>query len=322
MTAQIRSRMWQSGRERTQQGAKGRPRRARSSKLRRPGRTISIVGLAVGLAAATAHAQSSRTRAKASANRSFLRVEDSAFDAHPAAAASLGVQLADPRALVDVALWLETRDLNVAFRLPASVFLVGRECGEANAYYDADRRVVTVCYELGAAFKAALADGSPPPVLSLHVIKALRFAIAHEVGHAMISILRLPTLGREEDAADQFALWDMAEMSDNSFDAATGIVSAFAIAMLKLSQGESELASAYDATHALGMQRAANVSCWLAGFGDSIGDAPNEIGETVSADRRRGCRAEYELLQSSWTRLLAPEIGGSVPLRSAAPRRH
>ena len=32
------------------------------------------------------------------------------------------------------------------------------------------------------------------------------FVVAHEMGHAVISELKLPVLGREEDAADTFAI--------------------------------------------------------------------------------------------------------------------
>src|SRR5262245_59789931 len=45
--------------------------------------------------------------------------------------------------------------------------------------------------------------------LTSFVVGNLFFVVVHELGHAVISQLKLPVLGREEDAADSFATLSM-----------------------------------------------------------------------------------------------------------------
>jgi hypothetical protein len=89
--------------------------------------------------------------------------------------------------------------LNDTLRMRENVVIASAECGEPNAYYRPDARRVTLCYEL-------LADLSRRfrrmPEADILVAGTTAFVLLHEVGHALIHVLDLPTTGREEDAVD------------------------------------------------------------------------------------------------------------------------
>ena len=79
--------------------------------------------------------------------------------------------------------------------------------GAMNAWYNDE--VVTVCYELLAdILKSAPAHDLPIGVSRADTIigPALNVFL-HETGHAVFNMLQIPVLGREEDAADQFAAY-------------------------------------------------------------------------------------------------------------------
>ena len=90
------------------------------------------------------------------------------------------------------------------------------------------------------------------------------FATVHEVGHMVVTELGLPVLGREEDAADSFAVVTMLKVGDNLSDhiliqSARGWFMSDARA--KKQKGRS---SFYDA-HGLDRQRAYNIVCLMVG---------------------------------------------------------
>jgi Putative metallopeptidase len=77
---------------------------------------------------------------------------------------------------------------------------------------------VTVCYEyLEAVRRIAPAAATPEGVTPDNaVLGPLLEVFLHEVGHALIDQLRIPILGREEDAADQFAAFMLVHLSEHT----------------------------------------------------------------------------------------------------------
>lgn len=93
-------------------------------------------------------------------------------------------------------------------RLPRSLTLRLAECGsDDNAWYEPTTRSVTVCYEfIQDVTSRAPKDTSSTGVTRHHVIMgSVAHVFLHEIGHALFHLLNVPVLGREEDAADQFA---------------------------------------------------------------------------------------------------------------------
>ena len=82
-----------------------------------------------------------------------------------------------------------------------------RNCGEG-AYYDPSTRVVGLCYELFVGIDKLFQRGTvtlSEEEIAESVVGVGLFVFLHEVGHALIDILDIPTTGKEEDAVDDLA---------------------------------------------------------------------------------------------------------------------
>jgi Putative metallopeptidase len=130
------------------------------------------------------------------------------------------------------------------------------------------------------------------------------FVAAHELGHALVSEMKLPILGREEDAADVFAiltaLWMGDQLSQQVLqDAATGW---FLAARRDRREGRG---LDYYERHGLNEQRAYQIVCLM--FGSDPVRFKTLADETkLPQDRRRTCVWDYETVVASWEKLLAP----------------
>ena len=190
-------------------------------------------------------------------------------------------------------------ELNRRFVLPQPLALGFVECGEPNAYYRPRERSLRVCLELvdylfdllGRRF----AEGER---LEEAVASAFSFIVLHEVGHALIDLLDLPVTGREEDAADQLAVWLL--LAEAGGDRAV-VEAAFSFLLADGSQFEDGDPAAYE--HALNRQRYYNLVCWVYGS-DPRGQAALIEQAALPESRRRSCRAEYLRWHRSWSRLL------------------
>lgn len=190
-------------------------------------------------------------------------------------------------------------ELNRRFELPQPLTLGFAECGEANAYYRPRERTLRVCLELidylfdllGRRF----AEGER---LEEAVASAFSFIVLHEVGHALIDLLDLPVTGREEDAADQLAVWLL--LAEAGGDRAV-VEAAFSFLLADGSQFEDGDPAAFE--HALNRQRYYNLVCWVYGS-DPAGQAALIDQAALPESRRRSCHAEYLRWHRSWTRLL------------------
>jgi hypothetical protein len=99
------------------------------------------------------------------------------------------------------------RDLLMPLRLPRRLLLKTEDCdGESNAWYDGE--AVTVCYEfLDDIWKNASTVTTAAGVAPIDTLVGPTVDVfLHEVGHAVFDLWKIPVLGREEDAADQFSI--------------------------------------------------------------------------------------------------------------------
>jgi hypothetical protein len=132
------------------------------------------------------------------------------------------------------------------------------------------------------------------------------FVLAHEMGHALIYEMNMPVLGREEDAADSFALVTALKMGNRFservlLEAAKGWV---LTATRDKSQGE-QLAF-YD-EHGLDLQRAYNVVCMM------VGSDPEKYGRLAEEtklpeERQKSCVRDYKNAAWSWEEMLKPHL--------------
>src|SRR5262247_1007177 len=96
------------------------------------------------------------------------------------------------------------------FRLPRALLVKMDGCnGDANAFYEYN--VITVCYEyIDQLWKTMPAETTAAGLAPIDAIVGPLFdTCLHEFGHALFDLLRVPVLGREEDAADQVSAYIM-----------------------------------------------------------------------------------------------------------------
>ncbi|MGL6211761.1 MAG: DUF4344 domain-containing metallopeptidase [Paracoccaceae bacterium] len=138
----------------------------------------------------------------------------------------------------------------------------------------------------------------------------------HELGHALIDVLALPVLGREEDAADTLSTLLINSIWEE--DAAVAMVYDTATAFLLYSDEaeKSGRETAYWGQHSLDLQRYYNLACLFYGANpDEREDVAREL--DLPKNRAELCPDEFQLADESWGALLGDltPTAGSKGLR-------
>jgi hypothetical protein len=194
-------------------------------------------------------------------------------------------------------------ELNKAFSLPHDILIGYDECGEPNAFYDPEKKQVTVCYELAEdLYEAFRADYKTNEELDEIVSNASTFVFFHEVGHALVDVYDLPITGREEDAVDQLSVLVLADGSDEGDQTVLDAARSFA------GESQAELDElAFADEHSFDRQRFYNIICLLYGknrqkFASLVKDG------TLPEGRAERCGDEYARADKAWDVLLAPYV--------------
>lgn len=125
----------------------------------------------------------------------------------------------------------------------------------------------------------------------------------HEAGHAVIDQFQLAVIGQEEDAADSFATYSIAELYEDPLpiliDAAEAMFIAHEVYGVKRSD--------YFGEHDLDIQRAFRLLCQTYGL-DPIANA--KAGEQVQLDQDQEYKCERDaiVMRDSWDALLDEDI--------------
>ena len=192
-------------------------------------------------------------------------------------------------------------------RLPRPLRVKTEGCdGDANASYEND--TIIICYEyvdeLWKNVPTQTTPGGVTPVDAL--LGPLIDTCLHEFGHAIFDMLRVPTFGREEDAADQVSAYIMLQLGKaearrlflgTAYAYKTEFEAATAPPALK----------AFANVHGTPAQRFYNLLCIAYGadaqlFGDLVakGYLPKE--------RAEDCEGEYKQVAFAFQKLIAPHI--------------
>jgi len=128
----------------------------------------------------------------------------------------------------------------------------------------------------------------------------------HELGHGLVSQLRLPVLGREEDAVDAFATLAMLEAGT---DFSVNVLVQAARGWFLSDRRDRKLGDTltfYD-EHGLDQQRAFNIVCLMAG---SDPEEFKALAEWVQMppERQQTCRTDYESAKYAWDFVLKPSL--------------
>lgn len=187
------------------------------------------------------------------------------------------------------------------FLLPRDVNVIFAETGEINAWYDPEKHHVVMTYDfIEFILKDALANKNTEAEAVQFSVGAILFTLMHELGHALIGEMDIPVVGREEDAADEFAtmiLLDAGEMGHQ-------VLSSTADWFNVLARNQKELA--FWDEHSLDQQRLYNVLLLM------YGESPQVYGTYVSllVPKNRMAKAlhEYKVKSHRWQKLLNPYV--------------
>ena len=192
-------------------------------------------------------------------------------------------------------------------RLPRMVLVKVEGCdGDANAWYENNE--ITVCYEyIDQLWKTMPAETTAAGVAPVDALVGPLFdTCLHEFAHAIFDMLRVPVLGREEDAADQISAYIMLHLGKAE---ARRLIGGVAYAY----KTEVDAATAplgmtqFADVHGTPAQRYYDVLCIAYGadaqlFGDFVekGYLPKE--------RAEDCKDEYQQVAYAYEQLIGPHI--------------
>ena len=132
------------------------------------------------------------------------------------------------------------------------------------------------------------------------------FAAGHELGHGVIRELELPVLGREEDAADSFAVYAALQVgTEFSHRVLVEAVKGWFLSDKrdkKLGEGV-----AYYDEHGMNLQRAYQIVCFMVGS-DPVKYKDLADAIKMPAERQESCKREYSEALWSWQTMLKPHM--------------
>ena len=176
--------------------------------------------------------------------------------------------------------------------------------GESNAWYD--EGFVTVCYEyLADILKNAPEDTLPSGITRQDAILGPFVDVfLHESGHAAFDLLKVPALGREEDAADFFSAYIMLQLDkEDAHRIILGSAYQYKADVLNQEVPVTKFAD----EHGLPAQRFYNVLCPAYGADQKLFNDVVKKGY-LPKKRAEGCDAEYEETAFAFKTLIGPYI--------------
>jgi hypothetical protein len=211
-----------------------------------------------------------------------------------------------------------TQAILSAFRLPERLVIRTMECGIMNAWYAEENgaKTVTLCYELLQNIVQSLPMQSNPAGVTATDAAAGQFfwLVLHEVGHAVFDMFAIPILGREEDAADNFAAYIMLAFGK---DRARRLVGGAAWAWkgyIDRAKQDSKVElplEAFASNHGQPQERFYNLMCIAYGADPQMF---SDLVQTGYLPQRRApnCRYEYKTLATAFRREIRPHVDAKL----------
>ncbi|MFZ6725775.1 DUF4344 domain-containing metallopeptidase [Undibacterium sp. MH2W] len=191
--------------------------------------------------------------------------------------------------------------VNNSVRLHHNLGIGFTSCGNPNAFFDRSKSAIVFCLEM-VELIADLAKEDEEIAMKLDKTEFARTIdgaiwgiFFHELGHAVIGVNNVPVTGREEDVADQFAVF----YAVNFIEPQNIPVILPTIWLFRLMERKSDIASAnqdqlkrlMSDEHSLDMQRVFNLACWAYGANSSRGAVAANF---VKLPQERGARCPNE----------------------------
>jgi len=138
------------------------------------------------------------------------------------------------------------------------------------------------------------------------VIGNTLFVVAHELGHGVINEMNMPVLGREEDAADSFAIVSALNMGQWFSDRVLMEVTKGWFLSHKRDKKEQNTLTFYG-EHSLDLQRAYNIVCFMVGSDPEKYKTLAEVTE-FPEQRQESCVYEWKNTSWSWEEMLKKHL--------------
>jgi hypothetical protein len=130
------------------------------------------------------------------------------------------------------------------------------------------------------------------------------FVLLHEMGHAVVQEMKVPVLGREEDAADDFAILRLLRIGSTFSHRVLVEATKGWFLSNRRDRHDGEKLVFYD-EHGLDQQRAYQIVCLMVGSDPkSMVDLANETG--LPQERRGSCQDDFASASWSWNTALTP----------------
>jgi hypothetical protein len=199
------------------------------------------------------------------------------------------------------------------FRLPRDVTIRTIGCGESNAWYRPidGRPTITLCYEylqeIWNQLPTMATEEGLTPTDAL-VGQAL-FVVAHEFGHLAFDVYEVPVLGRQEDAADNFATFLMLHFHPDGPRLIMGAAWSFHTLIKDYRQNPTATLplAAFSSDHGQPEERFYNMMCIAYGSDGTLYAGLIAKGY-LPQFRARSCKYEYRVLQFGFNREILPHI--------------
>ena len=191
--------------------------------------------------------------------------------------------------------------------LPGPLLLKFEGCdGVSNAWYEPASRAVTVCYE----YIAEVMGNAPLETTAAGVTRDEAIVgpgvevFLHEIAHALFDMLKLPILGREEDAADQIAAYALMQLGkEDARRTVIGVGYMYGHEAQAQTPGMKQFADA----HGLPAQRFYNLLCMAYGADPKLfADLVEQ--KYLPESRAEYCADEYRQVEYAVNKLIAPHM--------------
>jgi hypothetical protein len=193
------------------------------------------------------------------------------------------------------------------FRLPVDLTVRTIGCdGRSNAWYLGS--VVNLCYEyLDQIWHSATPEETTAAGITRidAVVGQFFYVVLHEFGHAMFDLLRVPSFGSAEDAADQFSTYMMLHMGK---DDARRLIAGAAFSYRNSVQSSASIVPliAFTDMHGLPAQRFYNLLCIA--YGADPTAFAYVAAKYLPEDRAHYCKREYDAVTFAFTTLIVPHL--------------
>ena len=211
------------------------------------------------------------------------------------------------------------RRVFVSFRLPEDLYIKAVSCdGVPNAYFfrEDEKPTIRICYEyLKSVREMAPKETTPEGITPREaLVGQFLFTAAHEFGHAAFDIYNAPVLGRQEDAADQFATYFLLQFGG---ERAHRLIRGAAYAYYDYFKNRKDKPkvtlpiAAFSSDHGTPEQRFYNLVCIAYGEDPKVFSAVVDLGFLPDA-RAKVCKYEYSNLKYAIKTLIGPHIDGDM----------